>query len=48
MADIKRLIKDRPEDVKTMAKAIFDEIDLDKSGEIDRDEMREILKTMAI
>jgi len=37
------LILERPEDVKKMAKAIFDEIDTDKSGEIDRDEMREIL-----
>ena len=43
MADIKKLIEERPEDVKKMAKNIFDEIDTDKSGEIDREEMREIL-----
>ncbi len=48
MTDIRRLIEDRPEDVRNMAKNIFDEIDTDKSGEIDRDEMRDILQTMAI
>jgi|ETNmetMinimDraft_14_1059893.scaffolds.fasta_scaffold191102_1 hypothetical protein len=40
MDDIKNLLLNEPEKVDKMAKDIFDEIDLDKSGFLERDEMK--------
>ena len=49
MADIKKLLMDpkRLPEIEKMANDIFNEIDLDGSGDIDRDEMGEILTKMA-
>jgi len=49
MSDIKKLLLDpaRMPEIKKMALDIFNEIDLDGGGTIDRSEMQAILETMA-
>ena len=48
MADIKKLLLHEPEKVQKMSADIFDELDTDGSGFIERDEMRELLTMMAV
>ena len=48
MADIKKLLLNEPEKVQKMAFDIFQELDTDGSGFIERDEMREMLTLMAV
>ena len=48
MSDIKNLLIHHPDKVEKMAKDIFDEVDLDKSDFIERDEMKKLLKEMAV
>ena len=48
MADIKRLLLHDQDKVKAMAKDIFDELDTDSSGSIDKEEMKVLLSEMAV
>lgn len=47
MADIKKLLLKEPDKVRRMAKDIFNELDLDSSGAIDREEMKTLLLEMS-